>query len=99
MRLVYGIFVATALTVWPVTVFAITLTNRDSTDQKFIVIEGDKQNERVIKANETLQLCEKSCIIRLSDGEDYDFDGPEIVSLQDNLLFLDDAEDQSKAAH
>lgn len=99
MRLVYRMLVAVSLSVWPIAVFAITLTNRDTADQKLIIIEGDKQSERLIKANETLQLCEKSCIIRLPDGEDYDFDGAEIVSLEDGLLFLDNPDDQNKAAH
>ncbi len=75
------------------------MTNRDTGDQTLIITEGDKQNERTIKAGEKLQLCEKSCVIRLPDGEDYEFDGPEIVSLEEGLLFLDNPEDQSKAEH
>jgi hypothetical protein len=98
MRLVYRILILSLLAFWPVTVSGITLTNRDTTDQKLIIIEGDKQNEKTIKAGEMLQLCEKSCIIRLPDGEDYDFDGAEIVSLEDGLLFLDNPEDQNKTA-
>ena len=77
---------------------AITLTNRDMADQKLIIIEGDRQNERVIKAGEKLELCEKSCVIRLPDGEDYEFDGTEIVSLEEGLLFLDYPADQGKTA-
>ncbi len=88
---------AAAIALWPVSLYAITLTNRDSTDQKLVVIEGDKQSERVVKAGEKLELCEKSCVIRLPDGEDYEFDGPEIVSLEEGLLFLDNPESQGKA--
>jgi hypothetical protein len=98
MRLVYRMLIAAPLAIWPIAVFAITLTNRDTADQKLVVIEGDKQSERIIKAGEMIHLCEKSCIIRLPDGEDYDFDGAEIVSLEDGLLFLDNPEDQNKAA-
>jgi hypothetical protein len=76
--------------------FAITLTNRDAADQRLIIIEGDKQSETVIKAGEKLELCQKSCVIRLPDGEDYEFDGGEIVSLEEGLLFLDNPEEQGK---
>lgn len=98
MRLVYRALIITPLTFWPVAGFGITLTNRDTTDQKLIIIEGDKQNERVIKVGEKLELCEKSCVIRLPDGEDYEFDGGEIVSLEEGLLFLDNPDDPNKAA-
>ncbi len=78
--------------------FGISLTNRDSANQKLIVIEGDKQSEILIKPGEKLELCPKSCVIKLPDGEDYEFDGGEIVSLEEGLLFLDNPEDQNKAA-
>jgi hypothetical protein len=93
MRLIWSLPVVLSLALGP-TAAAITLTNRDSTDQKLIVIEGDRQSEKVIKAGEKLELCEKSCVIRLPDGEDYEFDGAEIVSLEEGLLFLDNAADQ-----
>jgi hypothetical protein len=97
MRLICRLLVLALLSLWPAASFAITLTNRDATDQKLVVIEGDKQSETVIKAGEKLQLCQKSCVIRLPDGEDYEFDGGEIVSLEEGLLFLDNPEDQAKA--
>jgi hypothetical protein len=96
MRLVYRLPVFAFLSIWPLAASAITLTNRDTADQKLIIIEGDKQSETVIKAGEKLELCPKSCVIRLPDGEDYEFDGGEIVSLEEGLLFLDNPEDQAK---
>jgi hypothetical protein len=99
MRTAYNVFMAAALALWPASGFAITLTNRDSTDQKLTVIEGDKQSERVVKAGEKIELCPKSCVIRLTDGEDYEFDGQEIVSLEEGLLFLDDPDSQAPNAH
>jgi hypothetical protein len=98
MRFVHRLFLVASIVLGASAAPAITLTNRDTTDQKLIIIEGDKQSEKIIKAGEKLQLCEKSCIIRLSDGEDYEFDGAEIVSLEEGLLFLDNPEDQNKAA-
>ncbi len=97
MRLVYRFLIMLPLAVAPLAASAISLTNRDTADRKLIVIEGDAQRERVIKAGEKLDLCEKACVIRLPDGEDYEFDGPEIVSLEEGLLFLDAPEEQGKA--
>jgi hypothetical protein len=97
MRLIYRLSLLALLSIWPLAGSAITLTNRDTADQKLIVIEGDMQKETVIKAGEKLELCQKSCVIRLPDGEDYQFDGGEIVSLEEGLLFLDHPEDQAKA--
>ncbi len=98
MRLVYRFLIILPLTMAPFAASAISLTNRDTADRKLIVIEGDAQSERVIKVGEKLNLCEKACVIRLPDGEDYEFDGPEIVSLEEGLLFLDSPEEQGKAA-
>jgi hypothetical protein len=97
MRLACRILIVAPLALWPVSPFALTLTNRDSADQTIVVIEGDKQKERTIGAGDKLQLCEKSCVIRLPDGEDYEFDGTESVSLEEGLLFLDNPEDRAKA--
>ena len=98
MRLVHWLLIVLSLALGPSAASAISLTNRDTAEQKLIVIEGDTQSERVIKAGEKLELCEKSCVIRLPDGEDYEFDGTETVSLEDGLLFLDTPEEQGKAA-
>ena len=96
MRRLHFLLLIAALV--PAHAFAITLTNRDTSEQKLIVIEGDQQSEKTIKPGEKLELCEKSCVIRLPDGENYEFDGAEIVSLEEGLLFLDNPEKQNKAA-
>ena len=96
MFLAYRLLILASLALIPAGSPAITLINRDSSDQKLIVIEGDKQSERTVKAGEKLELCEKGCVIRLPDGEDYDFDGTEAVSLEEGLLFLDNVEDFNK---
>ncbi len=96
MRIACRILFLAPLALWSASASGITLTNRDSSDQTLIIIEGDRQSEQTIKAGEKLELCEKSCVIRLPDGEDYEFDGKEIVSLEEGLLFLDNPDDQSK---
>lgn len=98
MRLVCKFLLAGFLVLPPAAASAISLTNRDAAEQKLTLVEGDKQSDLVIKAGEKLELCEKGCVIRMPDGEDYEFDGPEIVSLEDGLLYLDNPSDQSKEA-
>jgi hypothetical protein len=98
MRLPYRAIASATMLLWPAAVFGITLSNHDTADQKFIVIEGDTQTDRVIKAGEKLELCQKSCVIRLPEGEDYEFDGPENVSIEDGILFLDTPGDQGQAS-
>jgi hypothetical protein len=82
----------------PVSVFAITLTNLDPADRKLIVIEGDKRSEETVNAGQTVTLCEKSCVIRVPEGEDYAFDGSEEVLLEENLLALDFTKEKVKPA-
>jgi hypothetical protein len=96
MQGAYKLFISAVLVLWPQFACAITLTNRDATDQKLIIIEGDKQKERLVKPGERVELCPKSCVIRLPDGEDYEFDGEETVSLQEGLLYLDNPDELTK---
>jgi hypothetical protein len=96
MQGAHKILISAVLALWPQFALAITLTNRDATDQKLIIIEGDKQKERLVKPGEKVELCEKSCVIRLPDGEDYEFDGEETVSLEEGLLFLDNPDELTK---
>ena len=93
MRRACRVLIMAPLAFWSVSASSITLTNRDSSDQTLIIIEGDRQSERTIRAGEKLELCDKACVIRLSDGEDYEFDGNEIVSLEEGLLFLDNPDE------
>jgi hypothetical protein len=98
MRLFYQLLMILPFALGPQAANAISLTNRGAENQKLIIIEGDTQKMHVIKAGEKLVLCEKACVIRLSGGEDYEFDGTETVVLEEGLLFLDTSEEQGKAA-
>ncbi len=98
MKLTYGALTAAILSASLANGFAVTLTNHDTTEQKFIMIEGDAETTHTIKAGEKLTLCEKSCVIRMPNGDDYEFDGPEIVSLEDGILFLDSPGAQGQAS-
>ena len=99
MKLACGALAVAFLAATAVPGFAITLTNRDSTDQTFTIIEGDVETERTIKAGEKLDLCGNGCVIRMPNGDDYEFDGPEIVSLEEGILFLDSAGERKFDSH
>jgi hypothetical protein len=82
-------------------VYALSVTNHDGTDQKLIIIEGEKQREETVAPNKTLSnICPAGCVIQLENGEEYEFDGQEVVSIEEGLMFLDEPaqEDSSGSA-
>jgi hypothetical protein len=76
---------------------AMTLTNHDGTERKITIIEGDKLSDRTLKPSEKIEICQQSCVIKTPDGDEYEFDGPELVLIEDGILVLDLPEDQTKA--
>jgi hypothetical protein len=73
---------------------ALQLTNRDTADHKLVVTEKDTEQELVVKPSEILDdICTKGCTIKMSDGEEYEFEGNEVVSIEEGLLFLDEPSD------
>jgi hypothetical protein len=73
---------------------ALQLTNRDSADYKIAVTEQGKTQELDVKASQVLDgICNGGCTIKMSDGEEYEFDGNEIVSIEEGLMFLDEPSD------
>jgi hypothetical protein len=78
---------------------ALSVTNRDGTDQKVTITEGDKQRLEVVAPSKTLQnVCPAGCVIQLQNGEEYEFDGNEIVSIEEGLMFLDEPAAEENAA-
>jgi hypothetical protein len=70
---------------------ALKLTNRDATEQKMTISEDSATREQVLKPSETLDgICTAGCTIQMQDGEEYEFDGNEIVSIEEGLMFLDE---------
>ena len=70
---------------------ALKLTNRDATEQKLTIQENSATREQVVKPSESLEnFCNHGCTIQIQDGEEYEFDGDEIVSIEEGLLFLDE---------
>jgi hypothetical protein len=70
---------------------ALKLTNRDTAEQKMTISENNAAREQVLKPAETVEgFCNSGCTIRMQDGEEYEFDGNEVVSIEEGLIFLDE---------
>lgn len=70
---------------------ALKLTNRDATEKKMTISENSAAREQVLKPAETVDVaCSGGCTIQMHDGEEYEFDGNEIVSIEEGLMFLDE---------
>lgn len=70
---------------------ALKLTNRDPSDQKITVQENNGSREQVVKPSESVEaFCTAGCTIKMQNGEEYEFDGNEIVSIEEGLIFLDE---------
>jgi hypothetical protein len=77
---------------------ALKLTNRDATEQKMTIQENSSTREQTLKPAETVDgFCNSGCTIQMQDGEEYEFDGSEVVSIEEGLMFLDEPEQGSAA--
>lgn len=75
---------------------ALKLTNRDATEQKMTIQENNGTREQTLKPSETMEgFCNSGCTIQMRDGEEYEFDGNEAVSIEEGLMFLDEPEQGS----
>ncbi len=71
---------------------ALQITNRDTVDHTLIVagLQGDRPQELTAKPSQTIDgICVNGCTITMPDGERYEFDGDETVSIEDGLIFMD----------
>ncbi len=72
--------------------YASSITNRDGTDQKVSVIEGNAAADHVLRPSATLEgICKKGCVIRLNDSknDEYELKGSEVVSIEGGYLYYD----------
>ncbi|RIA56899.1 hypothetical protein [Dichotomicrobium thermohalophilum] len=70
-------------------VHALTVTNRDSTEHRLRVLEGqgDVETRRVvIPAGGTVRICEQACTIEMENGDIEVFDGDEVVEISDGAF-------------
>ncbi len=78
---------------------ALTITNRDAKAHKVTIIEGDKVQDNMLEPSQTLEsVCEQGCIIRLNDqeGSEYEAGSQDIVSIEEDALFLDEQAEQAE---
>lgn len=72
--------------------YASSITNRDGTDHKVSVIEGNAAADHVLRPSATLEgICNKGCVIRLNDSQkdEYELKGSEVVSIEGGYLYYD----------
>lgn len=70
---------------------ALKLTNRDTSEHRITIQENNGAREQSLKPAETVDgVCNSGCTIKMQDGEEYEFDGNEIVSIEEGLMFLDE---------
>ncbi len=68
---------------------AVSVTNRDGSDHKVTVVEGDAKQDHVIKGGGNLDgICQKGCLLRLDDSteEPYELEGPEVTWIEGGVL-------------
>jgi hypothetical protein len=70
---------------------ALQLTNRDTAEHKIALTEPAGTQEVQIKPSQVIDgLCKTGCTMKMTDGEEYEFDGNEVVSIEEGLMFLDE---------
>ncbi len=78
---------------------ALQLTNRDPAAINLVVTENGASKDIVVESAEMLDgFCLKGCTIKTPDGEEYEFDGTEVVSIEEGLMFLDEPADYGAEA-
>ena len=78
---------------------ALQLTNRDTADHKIAMTEPAGAQEVLIKPSQVIDgICKTGCTMKMADGEEYEFDGNEVVSIEEGLMFLDEPADGNSAA-
>ncbi len=70
--------------------YASSITNRDGSDRKVSVIEGNAATDHILRPSASLEgVCNKGCVIRLNDNakDEYELKGSEVVSIEDGYLY------------
>jgi hypothetical protein len=71
---------------------AATITNRGDKEVKLTITEDTSVQDEVLPIGKVIDgVCQKSCIIRLNDGVngEYELDGSESVSVEEGFLYYD----------
>jgi hypothetical protein len=77
---------------------ALQLTNRDTAEHKIAVTEKDSTQDLLVQPSQVVDgICKAGCTMKMADGEEYEFDGNEVVSIEEGLMFLDEPADANSA--
>jgi len=90
-RLAVAVALSVALVSNP-SAFASSITNRDGSDHKVRVIEGNAAADHVLQPSATLEgVCNSGCVVRLDDNpkDEYQLQGSDVVSIEDGYLYYD----------
>lgn len=69
---------------------AATITNNEASDQKVTVLQGDASEQVAIAPGQTMEgICSASCTLRLSNGDEFDLEPEDTVSMEDGSLFVE----------
>jgi hypothetical protein len=72
--------------------WALSISNIDTKAHKVTVTAGGDSKELTIEAaKEADAPCDSGCKVKLENGEVYDLDGNEKVSIEDGVIFIDQA--------
>ena len=76
---------------------AATIANRGDNEVKLTITEGSSHQDEVLPIGKVIDgVCQKSCIIRLNDKSDseYELEGSESVSVEGDVLYYDSSENE-----
>lgn len=96
---VYAVCIGVAL-VLATPASAVSLTNRDDRPYKVAITEGEARTEQALAPGGVLDgVCLAGCVLRLdnSSNDEYELEGPEIVSIEDGYLFYDGPDGPAEA--
>ncbi len=77
-------------------VSAATIANRGDKEVKLTITEDSSVQDEVLPIGKVIGgVCQKSCIVRLNDNanDEYELDGSESVSVEEGLLYYDSPAD------
>jgi hypothetical protein len=74
---------------------AATIANRGDNEVKLTITQGSSHQDEVLPLGKVIDgVCQKSCIIRLNDSvnAEYELEGSESVSVEEGFLYYDSPE-------
>ena len=90
-RFLTGPSLAVFMVVVSTPAYALTLTNRDSTEHTVTIIDDQLAHIVTIGPRETVDdLCAKGCTIAVGEGESMAFEGSETVLIVGGVLTIDE---------